>query len=137
VAPDSPAAVTADTPRPVPQPATRLPGWGRLWFAVAGGQAAWGIAVLAAYPMVRIGCALGMPLVVHAVRWTAMAVAVAATIAGVRAWRDGRAVLRDAPMREAQRAVFMGLVGALLSAAAFVLLFVEDLATWVIDPCLL
>jgi hypothetical protein len=129
--------MTADTPRPVDPGAAQLPGWGRLWFAVAGGQAAWAVALLAAYPLVRVGCALGTPLVVHGVRWIAMVVAMAATVTGVRVWRQARAVLRDAPVREAQRAVFMGLVGALLSATGFLLLFMEDLATWVIDPCLL
>lgn len=113
-----------------------LPGWARLWFGVAGGQAAWGLAVLVAYPTVAAVCqAHGSALLVHAVRWVAGAIAITATLVSHGNWRTAEKA-RDAPRQAAQRASFMGFVGMLLSGAGVLLLFVEDLATWVIDPCL-
>lgn len=129
-------STTTPEPEREHEAAGDLPGWGRLWFGVAGGQAAWGLAVLVAYPTVAAVCqAHGSPLLVHAVRWVAGAIAVAATLVSHGNWRRAEKA-RDAPRRAAQRASFMGFVGMLLSAAGVLLLFVEDLATWVIDPCL-
>lgn len=113
-----------------------LPGWTRLWFGVVGGQAAWGLAVLIAYPTVAAVCqAHGSALLVHAVRWVAGAIAITATLVSHGNWRRAERA-GDAPRRAAHRASFMGFVGMLLSGAGVLLLFVEDLATWVIDPCL-
>lgn len=115
----------------------RLPGWLPLWFGVAGGQAAWGIAVLVAYPTVAAVCNAGASTVwIHLVRWTALAVALGATGVAYRCWRVGQAAGDDVPAGLASRVRFMGLGGALLSGAGAFLLFVEDIATWVIDPCL-
>jgi hypothetical protein len=96
------------------------------WFAVLGGMGIWAVALLASYPLVRVACAAELPLLVHLVRWLAMVVAAAATYAGVWTWRDARG----------ERAAFVGLGGALISATGLLLLVVEDIATWVIDPCL-
>lgn len=127
------ADVTSDGPR-------ALPGRFPQVFAVVGGQAAWGIAVLTAYPMVQVACAAGQPLLVHLVRWIAAAVALAATVTGYRVYRVYR---QAAPEDEGsiareriQRVRFVGFGGMLLSATGLLLLLVEDLATWVIDPCL-
>lgn len=134
----------------------RLPGWPALAFAVVGGQAAWAIAFLVAYPMVQIACATDLRILVHLVRWVAAVIAVAATITGLRSWRAAQAAGGVAPgehtgdpappdepprvfatgwRRDAQRAAFLGFSGMLLSGTGVFLLFVEDLATWVIDPC--
>jgi hypothetical protein len=114
-----------------------LPSWLALWFGVAGGQAAWGLAVLIAYPTVAAVCQAEAPrFFIHAVRWTAMVVAIAATAVAFRSWRQAEAVRAEAPEPAASRASFMGLGGMMLSATATFLLFVEDMATWVIDPCL-
>lgn len=118
----------------------RLPGYVWLWFAVAGGQAAWAVAVLIAYPMVQVACETGIIWLVHSVRWIAMVVALASTAAGFTAWRRVSAVVGDdeplATVRHVQRARFMAFAGMILSAVAFLLLFVEDIAAWMIDPCL-
>lgn len=112
-----------------------LPGWASLWFGSLGGLAAWGVAVLAAYPTVAAVCDAGASKMwIHAVRWTAMVVALAATAVAYRSWRRAQTV-GDAPARAASRARFMGLGGVMLSLAGLFLLLVEDLATWVIDPC--
>jgi hypothetical protein len=128
---------------PSTEPAGRhragLPGAAAQVFAVVGGQAAWAVAVLTAYPMVQIACGLAQPLVVHAVRWVALAIALAATLTGYRVYRAARgaeAHTDDAGRWRVQRVRFTGLGGLLLSAAGAFLLVVEDLATWVIDPCL-
>jgi hypothetical protein len=118
----------------------RIPGYLWLWFAALGGQVAWALAVLIAYPTVQVACETGLTVLVHAVRWTAMVVALAATAAGYLAWRRIEP-LRDAGVprataRHLQRARLMGFGGMLLSAGGFLLLFLEDLAAWVIDPCL-
>lgn len=115
-----------------------LPGWATLWFGVVGGQAAWAVAVLAAYPTVAMVCDAGASTVwIHAVRWVAMVVAAVASAVAVRSWRRGRAATgSDTSDRVAARVRFMGLGGALLSGSAVFLLFVEDIATWVIHPCL-
>ncbi|HSK97494.1 MAG TPA: hypothetical protein VK891_12820 [Euzebyales bacterium] len=115
----------------------RVPGAASQAFAVAGGLAAWGVAVLVAYPVVQVACALGRPVLVHLVRWVAMAVAVAATVVGVWIYRSADAADGDdVGGTRIQRVRFIGLTGTLLSASGLLLLFVEDLATWVIDPCL-
>lgn len=115
----------------------RLPGWLPLWFGVAGGQAAWAVAVLVAYPTVAIVCNAGASTVwIHLVRWSALVVALAATAVAYRSWRIAQEAADDAPPTLVARVRFMGLGGALLSGAGAFLLFVEDLATWVIDPCL-
>lgn len=117
--------------------ARRLPGWAPLWFGVVGGQAAWGIAVLVAYPTVAIVCDVGASaLWIHLVRWSALAVALAATAVAHRSWRTAGDAGDDVPPARAARARFMGLAGVVLSSAGAFLLFVEDIATWVIDPCL-
>lgn len=127
---------TASTSEPVGDVA-QLPGPLPQAFAVVGGMAAWGVAVLIAYPMVQIACAVGSSLLVHMVRWIATVVAVAATAAGIWIYRRAQAVdaERIGPER-VQRVRFMGAAGALLSASGALLLIVEDIATWVIDPCL-
>lgn len=115
----------------------RLPGWGALWFGVVGGQAAWAVAVLVAYPTVAVVCNTGAStLWIHLVRWSALAVALAATAVASRCWRSGRSAGDDVPAGLASRVRFMGLGGIVLSAAGAFLLVVEDIATWVIDPCL-
>ncbi|HVM15245.1 MAG TPA: hypothetical protein VM287_13090 [Egibacteraceae bacterium] len=115
----------------------RLPGWLPLWFGVAGGQAAWGLAVLVAYPTVAMVCNAGASTVwIHLVRWSALVVALAATVVAHRCWRIGQEAGDDAPAALAARVRFMGLGGVLLSGAGAFLLVVEDMATWVIDPCL-
>lgn len=121
-----------------PVPDARLPGWTAQWFAALGGQIAWAAAVLIAYPLVQVGCELGQTWFVHLPRWIAMAIGIAATLVGIKVWKVSRAVLAagtDAP-KKAQRAAFMGLGGAMLSGSAVFILFIEDIATWVIDPCL-
>lgn len=118
-------------------PTRRLPGWGSLWFGVAGGQAAWAIALLVAYPTVAAVCdARASTVWIHLVRWVALAVALAATAVAHRCWRTGRDAAGDVPPALAARTRFMGLGGVLASAAAAFLLVVEDIATWVVDPCL-
>lgn len=115
----------------------RLPGWLPLWFGVAGGQAAWGVAVLVAYPTVAMVCEAGASTYwVHLVRWSALVVALAATAVAYRCWRMGQAAGDDVAAALGGRVRFMGLGGVLLSGAGAFLLFVEDLATWVIHPCL-
>ena len=125
---------------PSPRQDTGLPGAVAQVFAVVGGQAAWAIAVLTAYPMVQIACGAEQRLLVHLVRWVALAIALAATLTGYRVYRSARAAedRGDHPrgLKRLQRMRFTGLGGMLLSAAGALLLFVEDLATWVIDPCL-
>lgn len=114
-----------------------LPGWVALWFGALGGQAAWALAVLAAYPTVAIVCEAGAStLWIHLVRWVAAVVAVAATAVALRSWRAGQAATGGVPPKVVTRVRFMGLGGALLSGAAVFLLFVEDIAAWVIHPCL-
>lgn len=115
----------------------RLPGWLSLWFGVAGGQAAWGVAVLVAYPSVAMACNAGASTIwIHLVRWSALVVALAATAVAHRCWRIGQEAGDDVPAKHAARVRFMGLGGVLLSGTGAFLLFVEDMATWVIDPCL-
>ena len=114
-----------------------LPGWAPLWFGVVGGQAAWGIALLVAYPTVAIVCDAGASAIwIHLVRWSALAVALAATAVAHRSWRVARDAGDDVPAAQGARVRFMGLAGVVLSSAGAFLLFVEDIATWVIDPCL-
>lgn len=115
----------------------RLPGWLPLWFGVAGGQAAWAVAVLVAYPIVAVVCnAEASSVWIHLVRWSALAVALAAAAVAHRSWRVGRDAGEDVPVALATRVRFMGLGGVLLSVSAAFLLLVEDIAAWVIDPCL-
>lgn len=115
----------------------RLPGWPQLWFGVAGGQAAWAIAVLVAYPTVAAVCDAGTStLWIHVVRWSALAVALAAAVVASRNWRAAGHLPDGAPPHLVSRLRFMGLGGVLLSSAGAFLLIVEDIATWVIDPCL-
>lgn len=124
--------MTAERARPRP-----LPGWLPLWFGVIGGQAAWASAVLVAYPTVAAVCNAGASsLWIHLVRWTALVVALGATAVAHRSWRIGRAAGDDVPPGLVSRLRFMGLGGVLLSGAGAFLLLVEDIATWVIDPCL-
>lgn len=114
-----------------------VPGWAALWFGVVGGQAAWGAAVLVSYPTVAAVCEAGASsLWVHGVRWTALVIALAATAVARANWLRGRRPPTDVPERVAARVRFLGLGGMLLSASGAFLLLVEDLATWVIDPCL-
>lgn len=116
-----------------------LPGAFAQAFAVVGGLAAWGIAVLVAYPMVQIACGLEQRIIVHLVRWTALAIALAATASGFVVSRRASAVEAqgDHPSpKRVERVRFAGFGGMLLSGGGALLLFVEDLATWVIDPCL-
>lgn len=117
-----------------------LPGPFPQVFAVVGGQAAWGIAVLSAYPVVQIACAAGQPLLVHLVRWIAAAVALGATATGYRVYRRAQQVTGEdegwVGRERIQRVRFVGFGGTLLSGTGLFLLLVEDLATWVIDPCL-
>lgn len=114
-----------------------LPGRIPQVFGVTGGMGVWGVAVLTAYPTVQIACAVGQPLLVHLVRWIATAVALAATLTAWRVYRradqvDDREV---GPVR-ARNARLVGFGGTLVSASGVLLLVIEDLATWVIDPCL-
>lgn len=116
---------------------SRLPGWAAQWFGVLGGQAAWGLAVLVAYPTVAVVCDAGASSAwIHGVRWSALAVALAAAAVAYRTWRIAEDVGDDVAAAVASRVRFMGLGGTLLSGAAAFLLIVEDIATWVIDPCL-
>lgn len=130
--------MSREVSRPTPEVRhRRLPGWAPLWFGVAGGQAAWAIAVLVAYPTVAAVCDAGASTIwVHLVRWSALAVALSATAVAYRSWRVGRSAGDDVPAALAARVRFMGLGGVLLSGAGAFLLFVEDIATWVIHPCL-
>lgn len=120
---------TTDTP-------VRPPGRLAQAFGVVGGMGAWGVALLVAYPTVRIACLLEQPLLVHVVRWVATVVAVAATFAAWHVYR--RAGHLDAEQVGEKRVTtlrFVGFGGMLVSAAGVLLLVVEDMATWVIDPC--
>lgn len=120
-------------------PAVReeLPGRLPQVFGVVGGMGVWGVAVLTAYPMVQIACAAGQPLLVHLVRWVAAAVALVATITAWRVYRRADRVDDDhvGPAR-ARNTRLVGLGGTLISASGVLLLVIEDIATWVIDPCL-
>lgn len=117
--------------------ARRLPGWGALWFGALGGMAAWAAAVLVAYPTVAAVCGAGASSVwIHLVRWSALVVALAATAVAYRTWRTAQRAGDDVPAGLAARVRFMGLAGVLLSGAGAFLLIIEDIATWVIDPCL-
>lgn len=122
-----------------PDPPTRdaLPGLWPQAFGVVGGMAAWGVAVLTAYGVVPVACALAMPVLVHLVRWIALAVAVASTVTAVMVYRRAQRIDdRGGTETRVRNARFLGFGGALVSAAGALLLVVEDLATWVIDPCL-
>jgi hypothetical protein len=117
-----------------------LPGYLWLWFAVIGGQAAWAVAFLLAYPMVQVACETGMSIVVHLPRWIAAVIAGSAVAAGFLAWRRIEALRAAheplATARHVQRARLMAFAGMLLSSAGLLFLVLEDIATWVIDPCL-
>lgn len=115
----------------------RLPGWPSLWFGVIGGQAAWAAAVLIAYPTVAVVCdADASTIWIHLVRWSALAVALAAVAVAHRNWRTAGEISADVAPTVASRVRFMGLGGVILSSAGAFLLIVEDIATWAIDPCL-
>lgn len=114
-----------------------LPGRFPQVFGVVGGMGAWGVAVLAAYPTVQIACALSQPVLVHLVRWVATAVALAATLTAWRVYRHAqRADDGEVGPVRARNTRMIGFGGTLVSASGVLLLVLEDLATWVIDPCL-
>lgn len=124
---------------PAGDPAVRgeLPGRIAQVFGVVGGMGVWGVAVLTAYPTVQIACAAGQPLLVHLVRWVATAVALAATLTAWRVYRRAERVDdREVGPVRARNARLVGFGGTLVSASGVLLLVIEDLATWVIDPCL-
>lgn len=114
-----------------------LPGRAAQAFGVMGGMGVWGAAVLAAYPMVQVACAVEQPLLVHMVRWTATLIGLAATLTAWRVYRRaGRVDEQRAGVVRVRNTRMVGFAGALISASGVLLLLVEDLATWVIDPCL-
>lgn len=114
-----------------------LPGLAPQLFALMGGISVWMVAVLTAYPMVRIACVVGQPLLVHLVRWIAALVALAATLTAIWVYRRGKQADEGRVGAAAARNVrLVGFAGALIGATGVLLLLVEDLATWVIDPCL-
>lgn len=129
----------SETPTPAgDDPAVHeLPGRIPQVFGVVGGMGVWGIAVLTAYPTVQIACVTGQPLLVHLVRWVATAVALAATLTAWRVYRRAdRVDDREVGPVRARNARLVGFGGTLVSASGVLLLVIEDLATWVIDPCL-
>lgn len=130
----------AGAEHPARDPVTDPPGGLAQAFAVVGGQAAWGLALLIAYPTVQVACEAGLPILVHLVRWIAGAVALGATVTGYRVYRGAQRLgPRDDDPRwrtRVERIRLVGLGGMLLSAFAVMLLVVEDMATWAIDPCL-
>lgn len=114
-----------------------LPGRLSQTFGVVGGMGVWGMALLVAYPTVQVACVVGQPVLVHLVRWTAMVVALAATLTAWRVYRRAeRADDEAAGVTRVRSVRLIGLAGTLISASGLLLLLIEDMATWVIDPCL-
>jgi hypothetical protein len=114
-----------------------LPGLLPQLFGLMGGISVWMVAVITAYPMVRIACVAEQPLLVHLVRWTAMVVALAALLTARRVHRRGQQVdVGGAGAAVGRNVRLVGFAGVLVSATGLLLLIVEDLAAWVINPCL-
>jgi hypothetical protein len=108
----------------------------RLWFGVLGGLAAWSAHLVLAYVLISVGCDdgrsrlgvdadAGLTLAYVAATLVFGAVAAAATLTAIRAWRDEREWRR-----------FFGLFGALLSALALGTILLAGLQPFFLRPCL-
>jgi hypothetical protein len=106
----------------------------RLWFGVFGGLAAWSAHLVLGYLLISFGCDEGRSrpggdagLTVGYVALTLVlaAVAAAATVAAIQAWRTDREWRR-----------FFGLFGALLSALALGTILLGGVQPFFLRPCL-
>jgi len=105
-------------------------GW-PLWAGLVGGPAAWAIAVGASYVTVPVACDVGTTLPLHAIRVVTTAAALGSTWLSYGVWRESR----GAAALAVERTAFLGLLGVVVSAFSAVLIVLEGVANFVIDPC--
>ena len=106
---------------------TRVRRQAALWFGLLGGAAAWVLHLNLTYLIVPHTCRWGQAPWMHLLTLAALAMAVAATVAGRRVWASGHG-------HDHRR--FLGLAGAALSALFVLVIAFEGTQVLLIDPCL-
>jgi len=111
---------------------------GILWFVFLAGPVLWIIDLMVGYPIAAIGCDahfMGATVLLHLLT---LACAAGTAVAGVVAWRRWQAS-GAGEMSVAggggRSGTFMELAGILMSVLFFVLILFEDVAIFVLRPC--
>jgi hypothetical protein len=107
-----------------------------LWAGVLLGPVTWALQMQLGYMLVQPACMSGRNLSLHIVTIIALALA---AVGGLIAWRNWQRAGQQWPSDETAgprpRSRFMGVLGLLMSAMFFVVIFAQGIASFVLHPC--
>jgi hypothetical protein len=108
-----------------------------MWFAFFGGALAWGTRFAVSYLLVPVACRTGLVVLLHAVAFVMVAVALLAAFVGYRGWTRARDHRLEGERTDVwDREEFLGLAGLVLSAFFAGVIVLESSANFIVDPCL-
>lgn len=105
-----------------------------LWFGMLGGATAWLIHLQAAFVLVPWYCARHQTWPLHLLTIALLGFTFVAGVVSVSEWRRSPRAHEYLEAR-ADRARFMAVLGALLSALFFLVILAQWIPVFVIDPC--
>ncbi len=112
-----------------------------LWFGVGAGAIAWTVHLVLSYLLVPFSCSIGTVLPIHVVTLVAALITAAALVVSLRAWHRSRTGIEadvgaeTGLNRSILRSGFMALSGVLLSGLFLLLILVEGVGPFFLDPC--
>lgn len=107
-----------------------------LWFAVLAGPVAWMLGLNAQYGLVRVACARGSMLYLHAVTVLTLALALAGVWMALREWRRTGRGWPDEQGGTLSRSRFMAVVGLMAGALFSLAIVAQWLANVFLNPCM-
>lgn len=107
-----------------------------LWFAVLAGPLAWMLGLNAQYGLVRVACARGSMLYLHAVTVLTLALALAGVWTAWREWRRTGREWPDERLGVIPRSRFMAVLGVLAGALFSLAIVCQWLANLFLNPCM-
>ena len=107
-----------------------------LWFAVLAGPLAWMLGLNAQYSLVRLACAKGNMLYLHAVTVLTLALALAGVWMALREWRRTGRHWPDEHGGTMSRSRFMAVVGLMAGALFSLTIVAQWLANVFLNPCM-
>lgn len=107
-----------------------------IWLGFFGGAASWGLRLTFSYLSIPYVCETGAMWLMHVISASFIVLALLAMWSGITVWRGARSRREDAGTDVWERNEFLGLAGAFLSGLFTLVIVLENVANFFVDPCL-
>lgn len=128
--------MTRDLSREVAERFARGKGVAALWVGFLGGPAVWFLHLVVSYSLVRYVCFTGAMWLMHLTTAVSLLAAGAVIWLAWRNWQQTGRPLDAGGGGMEGRSRFMALIGLLFAASSLLLIVVQGIPNFVLDPCI-